>query len=99
MGFNSWRSTGSGYGSWGSAGSRFFVKKIPLLVAKTNQKGGTEHRGLSPGATGPEAGAVPQVDNQVQHVCHLLTPAAMAPQALSSTFDNLFKYQRKKDKL
>jgi hypothetical protein len=66
--FNSWLALAAGMGAGARAGSRFFVRKIPLLVAKTNRKGGTEHCGLSPGATGPEAGAVFRVDNQVQHV-------------------------------
>jgi hypothetical protein len=30
-------------GAGARAGSRFFVKKIPLLVTKTNWRGGTEH--------------------------------------------------------
>ena len=55
-------------GAGAGAGSRVFVRKIPLLVAETNRKGGTEHRGLTPGATSPEAGAVPRVDDQVQHI-------------------------------
>jgi hypothetical protein len=60
----------AGMGAGAGAGSRVFVRKIPLLVTKTIRKGGSEHRGLSPGATSPEAGAVPRpgVDDQVQHI-------------------------------